>query len=204
MSPKFSEAFIALRTLVFDGRQGAYPTSVEQQFCGPLIPGGLCASLLHSRSPRIRRWGPSPALAPHSFASASPLQGPSQSRISTQDPGQTFPLGCYVIIHAQFSPGGGGATGLLAAPGRPPGTTRTQFPRGWGAYPRLRTPDVGLPRPGSGKPLRLMRPGCFRFAFALSSPQLGRLRKNKVGVKSACPDKNVAETSRFSRKQGRG
>lgn len=68
MSPKFPEVFIVLRTLVFDGRQGAYPTSVEQQFRGPLVPGGLCAPSLRSGSPGIRRWGPNLALAPHSFA----------------------------------------------------------------------------------------------------------------------------------------
>lgn len=60
-----------------------------------------------------------------------------------------------------------------------PSTTR--FPRSWGAHPCFLTPDLGHPRLRSGKLLRLMRPGCFRFAFAPFSLQLGRLRKKKVG-----------------------
>lgn len=40
-----------------------------------------------------------------------------------------------------------------------------------------------------------MRPGCFRFAFTPFSPQLGRLRKNKMGVENSCPDKSDGDTA---------
>lgn len=218
MSPKFPEVFIQRRTLVFAGKQAAYPTSAEhptsaeQQCRGPPVLRGLCAPSLRSSSPRPHPWisrrGPTLAPAPHSFASASPPHGTNLSRISTQDPGQTFPSGLLHSHTRSLFPGGGGATELTAAPGSLRGPPATRFPRSPRAHPRLRTPDLGLPRPRSGKPRRLMRPGCFRFAFAPFSPQLGRLWKNKVGeggplVKSACPDK-VVGTLRFGLKRGRG
>lgn len=74
--------------------------------------------------PWINRQGPKLAPAPHSWASGSPPLGPNKSRISTQDPGQTFPSG-LVYSHTRTPfPGGGGAMALRAAPGDPAGTTR--------------------------------------------------------------------------------
>lgn len=174
-------SLLALRTLVFDGRQGAYPTLVEQQFRGPLAPGGLCAPSLRSRSPEIRRREPTRALAPHSFATASPLQGPSQSRISTQVPGQTFSLGCYIITHARFSPGGGGATGLLAAPGHPPGTPSDPVSTRLGGLPPPPDPRCCPPTARLGEAAAADAPRVLSFCFRSLLSAAGKTAEEQSG-----------------------
>lgn len=141
--------------------------------------------------------------APPSFASATPPHGPNQSRISTQDPDQTFPSGPVYSHTRWLFPREEERWSSRQLPGALRGPPATRFPRSPRAHPCLPTPDLGLPPPRSGKPPRLMRPGCFRFAFAPFSPQLGRLQKNKVGVKSACPDK-VMGTPLFGPKRAGG
>lgn len=153
--------------------------------------------------PRMSRRGPTLASAPHSWAPGSPPHRPNQSRISTQDPGQTFPLG-LVYSHTRTPfPGEEERWRFGQLPGALRGPPATRFPRSPCAHPCLPTPDLDLPRPCSGKPPRLMRPGCFRFAFAPFSPQLERLRKNKMGVENACPDKSDGNTAVRSQ-AGRG
>lgn len=108
-----------------------------------------------------------------------PASGSKQSRISTQDPGQTFPSELVYYHTLDFSQEEEFPRSLSVPP-------TTRFPRKWGAHPCLLTPDLGHPRLRSGKLLWLMQPGCFRFAFAPFSRQPGRFRKKKVGMKSVC------------------
>lgn len=116
MSPKFSEIFIPRTTLVFAGILDAYSTSVDQQFCGPLRP--LCALARPGLSPgsasrgqrsppRHTPWPPRPL---RTALISLEFQLQTQAKLSLLD------------WHSLL-PGGGGALGFMAAPGRPPQTT---------------------------------------------------------------------------------
>lgn len=170
MSPKFPEVFLPRRTLFFAGKQAEFATSAEQQFRGPPVPSGLCAPSPRSGSPRplprLSSRGPTLAPAPHSFASASPPHGPNQSRISTPDPGQTFPSGLIHSHTQSLFPGGGGATELPAAPGGPAGITRhpvsTQPPRPPSPTDPRRWPPTAAFREAAATDVPRVLSFCFR------------------------------------------
>lgn len=117
--------------------------------------------------PEILHWGPTLAFKPHSLGLCVPSSRSNQSRISTQDPDQTFPYELVYYHTVDFSEGEEDFPRAL------PGPPTTRFPRSWGSHPCLPTPDLGHPQLRCGKLLQLMQPGCFRFAFAPSSSQLG-------------------------------
>lgn len=166
MSPKFPEIFSPRRTLVFAGSLGVYPTSVNQQFCGPLRP--LCA---------LARPGLSPGSASRGQRSP-PRHTPWPSRplrtalISLEFQLQTQAKLSLLDWHALL-PGEERALGLVAAPGRPPETTpdrvSAQLWRPPSPSPPQNLASRGRSQGNPGKPLRLMRLGAF---VLLSLPPL--------------------------------
>lgn len=211
MSLKFPEVSVPLRTLVFDGRQGAYPTSVEQNCVGLYTPAAsapffaLATLLLAAASPWDLPLGNNASSHDTLLWRCVPSAG-SQSlwSFNLRPRAHFFPFWAGMLLYAFAFPRGRRSN-------RAPGSTwapfeddpHNKFPYSWGVGGTLayRSQTLASRPRRSGKLLGLMRPWCFRFAFTPSSQQLERSRKNKVGVKSAVSDK-VTGTPGFSRKRG--
>lgn len=203
LSPDFPEVCVSLRTLVFDARWGCL-----SNLSGAKIP--------RASSPRR----PRRALAKLSLTGASPLGANASSRATllclcvpsagsqsvssyNSRPRPNFPFWAGILSHAFAFPRGRRSDRAPGSSWAPSEDYPDQVSAQLGSPPSPPEPRPLPPTAALRELLRLMRPGCFRFVFTPSSPQLGTLRKKKVGVKSVCPDK-VAGTPRLGRKRGGG